>query len=84
MNFSDLIFETHTVIPYATQAKCTFPNDWEVSVVAGLKDSGIKGDIEHDTFEVAVFRPNGNMLEDILPWQTPVQITTLMRLIFML
>jgi hypothetical protein len=29
-------------------------------------------------------RPNGNMLEDVIIWQTPVQITTMMHLIEML
>ncbi len=53
-------------------------------MVSGPKDSGLYGDINSDTFEVAVIRPNGNMLEDILPYQSPVQISAIMRLIDML
>ena len=83
MNFSALTFENH-VIKGATKARYTFANDWTVSVVSGPKDSGLYGIIGEDTFEVAVIRPNGNMLEDVIPYQTPVQITTMMRLISML
>ena len=84
MNFSSLTFENHPVIKGGTRAKHTFENDWTISVVAGPKDSAVRGDIEHDTFEVAIFRPNGKMLEDTINWQTPVQITTMMHLIEML
>jgi hypothetical protein len=83
MNFSSLTFEDHT-IPGATKARYTFANDWTISVVAGPKDSGLYGDIKGGTFEVAVIRPGGIMMEDVLPWQTPVQITSLMHLIEML
>ena len=83
MNFSDLTFGDHP-IQDATMAKYTFENSWRISVVSGPKDSGLYGDINSDTFEVAVYRPNGNMLEDVLPYQTPVQISALMRLIDML
>jgi len=83
MNFSALTFENHA-IKGATKARHTFENGWSISVVAGAKDSGLYGIIGDDTFEVAVIRPNGNMLEDVLPWQTPVQITTLCHLIEML
>jgi len=84
MNFSSLTFENHPVVKGGTRAEYTFENDWTISVVAGPKDSGVHGDIQHDTFEVAIFRPNGNMLEDTINWQTPVQITTMMHLIKML
>jgi len=53
-------------------------------VVSGPKDSGLYGDINQDTFEVGVYRPNGIMLEDVLTYQTPVQITSLMHLVEML
>jgi hypothetical protein len=84
MNFSALNFADNAFLKGATQAKYTFENDWTISVVAGPKDSGLHGDIEHDTFEVLIFRPNGDMLEDTINWQTPVQITTMMRLVQML
>ena len=83
MNFSDLTFYNHP-IRGATRAEYTFRNNWTISVVSGPKDSGLHGDIQHDTFEVAVMRPNGNLLEDVINWQTPVQITTMMYLIEML
>ena len=83
MNFSALTFSDH-VIPGGTKARYTFANDWTISVVAGPKDSGLYGDTQHNTFEVAVYRSNGNMLDDVICWQTPVQITTLMHLIEML
>jgi hypothetical protein len=78
--FSALTFSDHK-IKGATKARYTFPNDWTISVVSGPKDSGLYGIIGEDTFEVAVYRPNGNMLDDVIPYQTPVQITTLMHLI---
>jgi hypothetical protein len=83
MNFSDLTFDNHT-LPGATQAVNTFENGWKVSVVSGPEGCGLYGNIEKDTFEVAVIRSNGNMLEDVIPYQTPVQITTILRLISMM
>jgi hypothetical protein len=83
MNFSALTFSDHK-IKGATKAKYTFENGWTISVVSGPKDSGLYGIIGEDTFEVAVYRPNGNMLDDVIPYQTPVQITSLMHLIEML
>ena len=83
MNFSALTFSDHT-IPGATKARHTFPNDWAVSVVAGPEDSGLYGDIKGDTFEVMVIRPGGIMLEDVLSYQTPVQVTSILHLVEML
>jgi hypothetical protein len=83
MNFSDLTFDNHT-LPGATQAVHTFENGWKVSVVSGPEDSGLYGNIEQDTFEVAIFRPDGNMLEDVIGWRTPVQVSTIMRVISMM
>ena len=68
----------------ARLARHTFANGWVISVAAGSKDSGIYGDIEHNTFEVGIIRPNGNMLEDVISWQTPEEITTIMGVIKML
>ena len=81
--FSALTFRSHG-IKGATIAKRTFENGWGVSVVAGPKDSGLYGIIGEDTFEVAIIRPNGNMLHAVMPWQTPVQVASLMRLVSML
>jgi len=85
MTFSELTFTYRDhLLPGACQAQHTFPNGWTISVVAGPEDSGLYGRIGQDTFEVAVIRPNGNLLEDVIVWQTPVQITCLMHLIEML
>jgi hypothetical protein len=84
MNFSALTFSDHGVIKGATHAQHTFENGWSISVVSGPENCGLYGDIQQDTFEVAFIRPNGNMLEDVICWQTPVQITTMMRLIAMM
>jgi hypothetical protein len=81
--FSLLTFSDH-VIPGATAAKYNFENGWAVSVVAGPEDSGLYGVIGQDTFEVAIIRPNNNMLDDVMSWQTPVQVSTIMRLVSML
>jgi hypothetical protein len=84
MTFSQLTFIDH-MLPGACQARHMFPNGWSISVVAGPEDSGLYGRIGQDTFEVAVIRPGtGTMLEDVIVWQTPVQITSLMHLIEML
>jgi hypothetical protein len=81
--FSSLTFRDHA-IKGATIAQRTFENEWAVSVVAGPKDSGLYGVLGEDTFEVAVIRPNGNILEDVLTYQTPVQVTTILRMVSML
>ena len=63
-------------------ARHTFEeNGWTISVAAG---PGSCGDIEHNTFEVGIIRPDGNMLEDVIIWQTPEEITTIMGVIKML
>jgi hypothetical protein len=84
MNFSELTLSDHSVIKGGTKARYTFPNDWTVSIVAGPEDSGLYGIIGDDTFEVAVYRPNGKMLEDALSYQTPVQVTSILHLVEML
>jgi hypothetical protein len=83
MNFSALTFKDH-LIKGATIAQHTFENNWTVSVVSGPAGCGLYGDIQHDTFEVAIVRPNGNMLDDVIRWQTPVQVTSILHLIEMM
>lgn len=83
MNFSDLQFRD-SFIDGATIAPYTFTNGWAVSVTAGPEGCGLYGTIGQDTFEVAIIRPSGNMLDDVLHWQTPVQITSIMRIVSML
>jgi hypothetical protein len=82
--FSTLNFRDHGVIKGGTIAQHTFPNEWKVSVVAGPKGSGLYGVIGEDTFEVAIIRPNNNMLEDVISWQTPVQVSSIMQVISMM
>jgi hypothetical protein len=81
--FSTLAFRD-SKIPGATIAQRKFDNQWTVSVVAGPKDSGLYGILGEDTFEVAVIRPDGEILEDVLAYQTPVQVSTTLRLVSML
>lgn len=83
MNFSTLNFDNHT-LPGATRALHFFENGWSISVVAGPEGSGLYGVLGEDTFEVSIFRPNGNMLDDVLGWQTPTQISTIMRVVCMM
>jgi len=81
--FSTLAFRDHK-IQGATIAQRMLGNGWTVSVVAGPKDSGLYGILGEDTFEVAVIRPDGEILEDVLAYQTPVQVSTILRLVSML
>ena len=81
--FSNLRFNDHS-LKGATIAQHTFDNGWGVSVVAGPEGSGLYGIIGQDTFEVAIIRPSGNMLDDVMPWQTPIQVSSLMRLVSLL
>jgi hypothetical protein len=80
---STLNFRDHTTTG-ATFARYTFENGWTVSVVSGPKGSGIKGIIGEDTFEVGIIRRNNSMLEDVMEWQTPVQVSSIMQLVSML
>lgn len=81
--FSTLEFQDH-FIKGATIAKRTFENGWTVSVVAGPEGAGLYGIIGEDTFEVGIIRPNGNLLDDVMGWQTPVQVSSIMRVVCMM
>ena len=83
--FDDLKFGPH---PHAKDlgvvASLTLDNGYAFSVVANT-DGGnaFYGDDPH-TFEVAVFNPKGNFVplsvsDDVLGWQAPHQITSLMH-----
>lgn len=84
MNFSSLNFSDHGTIKGATRALHFFENGWSISVVAGPEGSGLYGVIGEDTFEVAIINPKGSILDDVISWQTPVQISTIMRVICMM
>ena len=83
MKFEDLVFDKHRVMPTeGIAALAIFPNDIEVSVVAGkglystpgglsLQDEN-KGIVsnadEVSTFEVGIFRGDNEV--EVLGWQT--------------
>ena len=84
MNFSSLDFQDHGTIKGATRALHVFENGWSVSVVAGPAGCGLYGVIGEDTFEVAIINPKGSILDDVIAWQTPVQVSTIMRVVSMM
>ena len=74
--FDLLTFVPHlNGIPGAIAARHKFSNDWEISVVAG---PGLYGKVEDETYEVAIFRPNGNMTEDVCGWNTKHEVSAMM------
>ena len=72
--FNLLNFQPHS-LPNAVQALYTFDNDWQISVVSGDK---LYGNINDNTYEVAIFRPNGNMTEDVSGWNTKNEVSAMM------
>lgn len=85
--FNDLDFQDHAVVKDGVQAKLNVGRDdaFEFSVVAMKSDKGfgLYGTQSDDTYEVAVFRDDQMLplgrYDDILTWQTPTQISLLMR-----
>lgn len=75
--FDQLQFQPHH-ISNAVQGKYKFSNDWEISVVAGPAGCGLYGNINENTYEVAIFRPNGNMTEDVIGWNTKEEVSAMM------
>ena len=75
--FEQLEFEAHS-IPGAIQGRYKFSNDWSISVVAGLPGCGLYGNVTDNTYEVAIFRPNGNMTEDVSAWNTKERVSAMM------
>jgi hypothetical protein len=75
--FDCLKFEPHT-IPECIRARYKFPNDWEISVVAGPPNCGLYGNINENTYEVAILRPNGHMTEDVSAWNTKQEVSAMM------
>ena len=61
MTFDDLIFKPHplsSIKPGAVQALQQFHNNYTISVVGGPDGCGLYGD-GVETFEVAIFQPDG-------------------------
>jgi len=75
--FELLDFQPHH-IPNAIAAKHKFSNDWEISVVSGPAGCGLYGRLDDSTYEVAIFRPNGNMTENVNGWNTQSQVSAMM------
>jgi hypothetical protein len=75
--FDQLTFVPHN-IPNAVQARYKFSNDWQISVVAGPPACGLYGNINDNTYEVAIFRPNGNMTEDVSGWNNKQEVSAMM------
>ena len=72
--FDLLNFKPHSIVN-AVQALYKFDNDWQISVVSGDK---LYGNLDDNTYEVAIFRPNGNMTEDVSGWNTKQQVSAMM------
>ena len=75
--FNQLSFVPHD-IPNAVQARYKFSNGWEISIVSGPDGCGLYGRIDDATYEVAIFRPNGNMTEDVSGWNSPQEVGAIM------
>ena len=41
-------------------------------------DGKLYGNLVDGTYEVAIFRPNGNMTEDVSGWNTKQQVSAMM------
>ena len=83
--FDDLKFGSH---PHAKDlgvlATTTLENGYAFSVVANEEGGDLFYGNHPDTYEVAVFNPKGNFVplsvsDDVLGWQPPHQITSLMH-----
>ena len=81
--FEQLEFEAHQ-IPGAIQGRYKFSNGWSISVVAGLPGCGLYGNVTDNTYEVAIFRPNGNMTEDVIGWNTKEEVNAMMKVLVQL
>ena len=80
--FDLLQFQPHlNGISGAIAARHKFENDWSISVVAGPPNCGLYGNINENTYEVAIFRPNGNMTEDVSGWNTQSQVSAMMSVL---
>lgn len=85
-NFDDLQF-TYDDSIRRWSASLTLDNGYLFSVIAGdISDkwSSPYGVYQNDTFEVAVFNPDGNFVplsvsDDVLGWQQPHRVTSLMH-----
>ena len=88
--FDDLVFKPHGGFTdgKAIQAMLDFGsrNQFTISVVQNIADgTGLYGDQSDDTYEVAMWYDGRDTMlplsvgDDVLAWQTPMQITKLMH-----
>ena len=84
-NFDDLKF-TYDESMRRWMASLTLDNGYSFSVIAGNDDGAFQPFYGRypDTYEVAVFNPDGSWVplgsyDDVLGWQKPSQVTSLMR-----
>ena len=83
--FDDLTFKPHAHFQdLAVQASLTLDNGYSFSVVANDDGGDMLYGNHPNTYEVAVFNQRGDPVplsvsSDILGWQPPHQITSLMR-----
>ena len=86
-SFNDLDFQPHANVGDAVQARLVFgqKDQFEISVVSmnGDKGHGLYGNASEGTYEVAIFYGDDmlplSIYDDVLGWQTPTQISLLMR-----
>lgn len=78
--FDQLQFKAHH-LPGAIQGTYKFHNEWSISVVSGLPGSGLYGNVTDNTYEVAIIRPNGNMTEDVIGWNTKEEVSVMMKVL---
>jgi hypothetical protein len=83
--FDDLVFTPHAYFKdLAVQASLTLDNGYAFSVVANTDGGDMLYGNHANTYEVSVFNQRGDVVplsitSDVLCWQSPHQITALMR-----
>jgi len=83
--FNDLTFTPHANLQdLGVQASLTLDNGYAFSVVGNTEGGDYFKGNHPDNYEVAILNPKGNFVpisasDDVLAYQTPHQITSLMR-----
>lgn len=76
MNFDQITFKDHN-IPGAIHGKVMFKNGWEISVVSGPKGSGLYGNVDDETYEVAILK-NSEIVGEVSGWNTKQEVSAMM------
>ncbi len=74
--FETLKFKAHEVCEGGVMATRQFDNDYEVSVVGGAK--GLYGN-GSTSFEVAIFRPDGEFYREVQGWLSKDEVSAVME-----